>query len=477
MVTDRMIDMLRKVDAFCLEHHLFEYGDTILIACSGGPDSLALLHVFLALKEKYTLHLHVAHLDHMFRGEASKADAVFVQQFCEVCALPCTVHTVDVPDYARKRAMSDEAAAREVRYAFLRDVAAGIDGKGGQVHIATAHHADDQAETVLLHLFRGAGSEGLAAICPAEAGIIRPFLGITRAEIEAYCEKKGLLPRHDATNDIPNYMRNKLRLQLLPQLRREYNPAITQALCRSAVLAGAEHDFIHKAAQALWPEIVRKKKDRLLILRAPFIILHTALQREILRLAVERVAGNLKNISFLHMEELNALVRQGGVGKGIDLPGGIRGYCSYEGIELVQKKLLPSGKDFSVVLCVPGKTGIPVLGIEVIAELLTKTEKLENHANCILCDRAKLKGPFVVRCRRDGDRFDCGNGTKKIKDFFIDAKIERNQRNRIPLFCDVQGIFWIGGCRQTALGKVTEKTTRFLRLTIQRNSFNDSGEE
>ncbi|MFA6850955.1 MAG: tRNA lysidine(34) synthetase TilS [Selenomonadaceae bacterium] len=469
--------MLRKVDAFCWEHHLFEYGDTILVACSGGPDSLALLHVFLTLKEKYNLHLHVAHLDHMFRGEASKADAVFVQQFCEVWALPYTVRTVDVPDYAQKRAMSDEAAAREVRYAFLRDVAAGIDSKGGQVHIATAHHADDQAETVLLHLFRGAGSEGLAAICPAEAGIIRPFLGITRFEIEAYCEKKGLLPRHDATNDIPNYMRNKLRLQLLPQLRREYNPAITQALCRSAVLARSEHDFIHKTAQALWSKIVQEKKDRLLILRAPFISLHTALQREILRLAVECVAGSLKNITFLHMEELNALVRQGRVGKGIDLPGGVRGYCSYEGIELVQKRLFSGSGDFSIVLCVPGKTGIPVFGIEVITELVTKAEKLENHKNCILCDSAKLKAPFIVRSRRDGDRFDCGNGTKKIKDFFIDAKIERNQRDKIPLFCDGQGIFWIGGCRQTALGKVTEKTTRFLRLTIQRSSSNASGEE
>ncbi len=477
MVIDRMMDMLRKVETFCREHRLFDYGDTILVACSGGPDSLALLHILLALQEKYTLHLHVAHLDHMFRGEASKADAVFVQEFCKVRALPCTVRAVDVPDYARRRVMSDEAAAREVRYAFLRDVAAGIDGKGGQVHIATAHHADDQAETVLLHLFRGAGSEGLAAICPSAAGIIRPFLGITRAEIEVYCEKQGLSPRHDATNDVPNYMRNKLRLQLLPQLRREYNPAVTQALCRSAVLVGAEHDFIHKSAQALWSVVIQEKKDRLLILREPFIILHTALQRELLRLAVERVAGSLKNISFLHMEELSALVQQGKTGNGIELPGGIRGYCSYKGIELAQKMLLPKKSDFAIELCVPGKTGIPLLGIEVLTELLTKAEKPANHENCILCDAAKLKEPLIVRCRHDGDKFDCGKGTKKIKDFFIDAKIERNQRNRIPLFCDRQGILWIGGCRQTALGKVTEQTTRFLRLTIQTISSINGGEE
>jgi len=457
--------MLEKVSAWCLKNKLFQPGDAIVIACSGGPDSLALTHVFLALQKEYGLKLKVAHLDHMFRGEASRQDACFVEEFCRKNNLPCEMRSVDVPAYAALHGLSDETAAREVRYAFLREVAASF----GAVKIATAHHQGDQAETVLLHLFRGAGSQGLRGIQPVAGDIIRPFLFLTKKEIEAYCTTHALEPRLDETNTQTKYTRNKIRLNLIPQLQQDYNPAIEGALCRSAVLLGDEHDFVEQFALACWPKIITMCQKKLVLERQGFNGQPKAIKREILRLLVDKLQGDLKGIGFIHLEQLMEFILLARSGDIQQLPHGLRAYCRYGIIEFGREQASETEfRQDPIEIKVPGRTAIKGMGIAIEAKIVSSWQK-PTDKTMLICDADSLEGPLFVRSRQAGDRFlPAGlNGSKKLKDFFIDEKINRNERNRIPLFCDQKEIFWVGGRRQNTASMVTEKTSRFLCLRIE----------
>ena len=248
-----MAELLAKDEAFCKQNSLFAPGTAVLAACSGGPDSLALLHLLLSLRERWQLQLAAAHFEHGIRGAASLADAAFVRDFCQARGVPFYLGQADVPGYASAQQLSLETAARTLRYRFLRSTAAKL-GEG--TRIATAHQADDQAETVLMRILRGTGVDGLAGIAPRAGELIRPLLCATRAEIEAYCRQQGLEPRHDATNDVPDCTRNRLRLELLPQLAAEYNPDISAALCRLAAIASEESSFIASASAAAWEQAV-----------------------------------------------------------------------------------------------------------------------------------------------------------------------------------------------------------------------------
>ncbi len=462
--------MLEKVRQWCSQQQLFVPGERILIACSGGADSLALTDVLLQLRQPLQLQLYVAHLDHMLRGDASRADAAFVRDFCRQHELVCFIQAADVAAYASKHRMSDEMAAREVRYGFLRETAAAIGG----AKIATAHHRDDQAETVLLHLLRGSGSCGLAGIRPAADGIIRPFLGVTRAEIERYCRERNLAPRHDATNDQTEYTRNRLRLELLPQLREKYNPAVVEALCRSAELLADEHAFIQQYAREQWPSIVRTEAGDVIFDRQRLRLLPSAVQRELFRLGLKQVKGDLNGFSFLHIEKMMALTAAGQTGATLMLPRGIRIRCRYDDLEIfritAQRSLKPLAKiDFEMVLAVPGITQVQPLGLSVTTEIAEKFPDLRK-SNSIVCDADKLEGPLCVRCRRPGDRFSPSGvgGSKKIKEYFIDQKIDRERRDFIPLFCDKNEIFWIGNYRQNQMSQPGPATKRCLRLTINK---------
>lgn len=240
---------VQQTAAFVRAHALWKEGDGIVLACSGGPDSLALADVLLRMRGMFRLRLVLAHFEHGIRGEASREDARFVRDWAREKGVPFECGSADIPALARASAQSLETEARVHRYAFLEQVRIAY----GFQAIATAHHADDQAETVLLHLLRGAGTAGLAGIRPksrlvfagedAAGYLVRPFLGVTKAEIAAYCVMAGLHPRHDATNDETDAMRNRVRLELMPQLKR-YNPQITEALGRLSEVASDDQEAL-----------------------------------------------------------------------------------------------------------------------------------------------------------------------------------------------------------------------------------------
>jgi tRNA(Ile)-lysidine synthase len=457
--------LLEKVKNWCEREKLFQAGDAILIACSGGPDSLALVHLFLDLRKTYELQISVGHVDHMFRGAESKADADFVRTFCKHNHLPFYLKTADVPAFAKEKSLSAEEAARIVRYDFLRNLAE----KLGGAMIATAHHLDDQAETILLHLFRGAGSQGIAGIRPKSCGIIRPFLSVTRQEIERYCKEKNLTPRIDATNNEPEHLRNKIRLELMPVLKKTYNPVMPAALCRSAELIGAEHDFINVSAKMFWQDIVSETDEKLVLNRQRLQDLHIALQRELFRLAIMKTAGDLNGLGFLHIEQMISLVKTGKTGTILELPKQLVLVCDYNTVELCHKSALqqPVKQDVFQVLPVSGFISVPLLQLTVQVERINEYVK-PTDLYSVVCDMDRLNGELFIRLRRPGDRFQPSgmNGFKKLKDFFIDNKVARVDRDRIPLFCDQNTIFWVGGLRQNQTSQISGQTKHFLRFTI-----------
>lgn len=457
--------MLEKVKCYCDQNGLLKQGDTILIACSGGPDSLALVDVLLKLKEVYQLELAVAHVDHMFRGAESQADAAFVAEFCKKNKVAYYQKTFDVPAYIKKTGLSPEEAARIVRYDFLRNVAKSL----GNANIATGHHKDDQAETVLIHLFRGAGSSGIGGIRPISHGIIRPLLSVTRKEIEEYCKNSQLVPRIDSTNAEPYYLRNRIRLQLLPDLMEKFNPAIKDAICKSAEIIGAEHDFIRQSIESIWEDLISREKEVFIFNREKLNDLHIAQKRELFRMAIEKKQGHLRGISFMHVEKMIVLSEKGFVGTHIELPGNLVFKCNYQQMILSSVKVSVDKSDILyAMLDLQGDTYIPALKLTMQSEL-TDAPMKPSGINSVVFDFEQLVPPLFIRFRQTGDRFHPSGmkGSKKLKDFFIDCKLERQKRDKVPLLCDQKGILWIGGYRQSEFGRVSEKTKKFLRVSIR----------
>ena len=453
--------MIGKVEAYCKQNKLFKPGDSIVIACSGGPDSLALADVLQRLQAGWNLRLCVAHFEHGIRGEASRADAAFVREFAAQRGLPFSLESADVPAWAKQHRQSVETAARELRYAFLRRVSCSM---GGAV-IATAHHADDQAETVLMHILRGTGTEGLAAMRPRREDIIRPFLGITRTAIEQYCAARGLQPRHDATNDVPDCRRNRLRLELLPQLRSSYNPALTAALCQLAEIATGEDEFLQQAAAAYRPAVVQQASFGMPVLAAgPFAAMPTALQRVLLRQILQALPSG-RSVSFSQLEELRELLLAGHTGQLLQLPGRLQAERSYGKVLFSVPTAAAKPAGFGPVqLRIPGTTELPQAGIVVRARMLEQRPALGGpHEICL--DLVQLRLPLVVRSRQPGDRIALGGGHKKLKEFFIDAKVPQAVRDTVPVFCDAEEILWLGGLRQLQRGRVRADTRSFLHLS------------
>jgi tRNA(Ile)-lysidine synthase len=458
--------MLTKVRAWIERQQLIGPAETIVAACSGGPDSLALVHILSRLAPQWGLTLAVAHVDHMFRGAESEADAAFVGEFCAGLGLAFHQIALDVPAYIGSSGRSPQDAARVLRYRYLRQIAA----KLGGAKIATGHHRDDQAETVLLNLLRGAGSTGLAGMKPVDGDIIRPLLDITRDEIEAYCIENDLRPRLDSSNLKTHYLRNYLRLELMPLLQQRFNANLTQTLCRTARLVGDEHQFIAEQASCLSPDVIRQEDAYLELDCRRLNSCHIALRREIFRQAIAKKRGSLKGITFLHVERLVELASNGIVGSVIELPGGL---VARKGYDLVTIELpivlapLPRLEPPGIELNVPGVTTVPILDLTLTARLLT-TRPDDSLSSGAIFDWDQLIPPLTVRTRQEGDRFwpSGAPGSKKLKDFLIDGKVLREERDHIPIVCDQQGIIWVGGYRQTERARPDNSTRCFLHLTL-----------
>lgn len=297
--------MIDTVERFCLKEQLFQRGDTLVIACSGGPDSLVLLDILGRLREKYALRLVVTYVHHGIRAAADEeVERVRVEAQLRHCRFCC--HHVDVPALSQAQHLSEELTGRIERYRYLRADAAAY----GAAAIAVAHHRDDQAETVLLHLLRGSGLSGLCGMTPKENGIIRPLLCVSRSDIEAYVQERGLTPCHDETNDSRLYSRNRIRLDVIPYLSA-YNPSIVGDLNRLAAIAQGDEAFLAGEAQHRFEQLSRSFGTSVGLAKETLLAQPLSMQRRLLILLVAAVTESVQDIPFHYVETLRALAGKG----------------------------------------------------------------------------------------------------------------------------------------------------------------------
>lgn len=429
--------MLENLLRACKHYKLISTGETLVAAVSGGSDSLAMLHALHRLRDRLGCNLHVATLDHGLRPEGA-ADAAFVQQFAQGLGLPVTAGHADVPALMAATGQGLEAAARQARYDFLAGVAAAT----GARTVATAHQADDQAETLLLHLLRGSGLEGLAGMAYSaplpghpELRLIRPLLGVRREEIVAYCRQHALQPREDSSNRDTTRTRSYIRYEVLPRLQT-VNPATVEALLRFADVAAQENDYL---AQALAREVLPHlmiEQARVYIPRELFVRLHAALQRRALRHAARLLLPKAQELTHDAVLRACELAVEGRVGSVAELGHGLRLRVDYDRLALEdvaaplpQEGYLQMPPDLLLPLGVPGKLHIP--GQEWVL-CATPDRPDRPHMALALPRGAEL----ALRTRQPGDRFTpaaMAEHTRSLKKWMIDRRLPRHVREGLPL--------------------------------------------
>lgn len=461
---------------FIREHHLVSGQHQLLVAVSGGQDSVCLLHILVKLQEELNIKLHVAHLNHQLRGAESKADAQYVSHLAHQLGIPATIEQRDVKAYQARQRTSPEEAAREVRYTFLAEVAKSI----GANRVAVGHTTDDHIETILMHLIRGTGTRGLRGLQPGSwwqssgsgLTIIRPLLPVSRQETADYCHNHQLMPRIDASNLSLSPLRNRIRHQLLPLLQ-SYNPRVTEALLRTARIADDDLAFLDKESAQLWDKIAQRQGETIILDKEGFLKLPPALKRHLLRAAIEKLSGSLKDIETRHIEEITAALTKP-AGRRLSLPGGLVFTIEYNryllGLDAAALSPFPVLRN-EFVLKIPGETLLP--GWHVEATIIDREQMEDKDKNfTAYLNLDKVGGRVVVRCRQPGDRFHpLGmRQPKKLGEFMIDAKIPRAWRQRVPIVCSHQHILWVVGWRIDDRVKVTENTKQVLRLEFERAS-------
>lgn len=445
-------------------------GEKIVVGVSGGADSVCLLHLLRKLSSRQKFTLHVAHLNHGFRREAEQ-EADFVKRLCEDWKFPMTLSSLPVPRLCKERHLSKQEGAREVRYAFLKGVAGAI----GARWIALGHTADDQAETFLMRLLRGAGSQGLGAIPRVREGmIIRPLLTTSRKQILDELSREEIPFIEDSSNQQEIYLRNRVRRRLLPLLE-EYNPKVKETFLREAELLQEENDFLTRYTEELIPRLGVEKTEATVSFDLEHLrSLHPALQRRMIRWGLDQLHLGLKGIGFHHIETVLLKALAGRTGKTYLLSHHLcveKGYTKVHlrknAPEEIQKGASPQSVRPEVILSPsPDPVDLPEWGLRLTVSLRRNPEHPPAFSTCVASfDFDRISNPLTVRGWRSGDRFVPTGMTgkhKKIQDLFVDAKVPKAQRASIPLLTCPEGILWVIGLRIDDRFRATEKTKEVL---------------
>jgi tRNA(Ile)-lysidine synthase len=453
---------LRRARETIERYSMIEPGSTVLAAVSGGADSVALLYLLAELRKSLNFDLSVAHLNHSLRGAESDADEVFVTKLAETLGLDFYHKTADVRALSGQNKLSLEEAGRIARREFLLRTSA----ERGCASIATGHHGDDQAETVLLRLIRGAGVRGLAAIEPSTGeGFIRPLLECGRRELRCYLKDRRLAFREDPSNLDRSFLRNRIRHDLMPVLERDFNPSIARVLRRtSANMAGIESLLSSIGAKALEDVLKEQTGDMMSLDSRRLRAYDKVAWGYVFRRAYETLAGDSKSLTRNHIEAFADLVAGGRSGTEIHLPGAMRAAIEY-GTVLIRRhkpRRISTGGEKDVLL--PGLTPLPDAG-GVLEASLVGAEDLPSDLTGAgpaveFFDVEGISTPLKVRARQQGDRirpFGSG-GTKKLKDLLIDLKIPQEKRDRLPVLTDGLGLLWVVGLKRSDRAKITGNT-------------------
>lgn len=488
------------------EHALWPANAVVVAAVSGGPDSLCLLGALLALRGVAggsgggiaPRAVVVAHLDHGMRPEGA-ADAHFVKSLAARLSLPCVAERVDVAALARAQHRSLEDAGRRARYAFLRRVAAAR----GAACIALGHTRDDQVETLMLHWLRGSGLAGLSGM-PWRAGdVVRPLLGLTRAQTEAYCAAKGWQPRVDDTNANRRFMRNRVRHDVLPALEA-INPNLRETLVRNAALLTADERYLAECADDAWHSLAQQDTHSVRLDRAQLGNQPAALRHRMYRRAVLALSAGECTLEARHIALLEQLAQRGQTGASLDLPGGLRGWLTVEALAFAPRRATPARAAAAphampaatapptARLSVPGAVDLPWLGWRLRAwsavlprgleapamppapahapfAQLGITAELGKAEMRAMLDADRAGDTLTVRAWQPGDRFHpLGMAhAKKLHDYFTDGKVPRALRARVPLVFGRDHLLWVAGQRIDDRARLRPDSRRVLVLQLE----------
>lgn len=460
--------MIYKVKSFIKENNLIKDNDKILVALSGGPDSVCLLHILHSLKEEFNLTIGAAHINHMLRGEEALLDELYVEKLCEDLGISCYVARIDIDDISKKLNISHEMAGRDERYKFFES----ISNKYGYNKIAVAHNANDQAETVLMRMMRGTGLEGLGGI-RAKRGenIIRPILSISREEIENYCFENELNPRIDKTNLENVYSRNKVRLDILPYMKENFNEDIIQTLNRMAIILQKDDEYINKQCQKAFNKYCQLKNDTLIIDKKIFS-LDQAIVTRIIKKSFIDYSKKYINFEMKHIYDVIYLSERG-TNKKIDLPNDIIAENIYGNIHLKRKNNLINSnenREISISIKDLSNNTLEFMGYTVKIEVVNKNNNIEFSNNDLIkyFDYDNIVDEIIIRTRRDGDKIrPFGmSGNKKVKDIFINNKVPIEDRDKVPIICFDNNIAWIVGYKVSEDYKITSKTKKIIKITF-----------
>jgi len=464
-------------------HGMFKHGDRILIGVSGGPDSVALVNVLIALAPKLGVSLGVAHLDHGLRGRASEHDAAFVTTMARQLELPCHQRCKDVRAYGQRHGLSIEEAGRRCRYTFFEEIAF----TEGYHKVALGHHADDNAELILINLFRGSGPQGLAGIPPVRAPrIVRPLITQRRKAILEYLQAINSAYVEDESNQDLSFLRNRIRHQLLPELKDTYNPNIIGALNRLSAIAREDEEWLSAVMQPIYDQaLVSTSPDRIILSLPIFDTLPVAVQKRLLRMALKQLKGELRRISHRHINQILALASNPHTDRRIDLPDRIQVLRAASTLDFIKKARSVRVKQerlddlaqptFEYVMSRPktasGFLSLDAIGGELQYTILTPDQVPPFGAagqKAAFFDMDKLRFPLLFRNIRPGDRFHpLGvGGSQKVKKYMIDHKIPRAQRSRTLVLISDARIAWLVGHRIDDAVKIDAATRTVFKCEL-----------
>jgi tRNA(Ile)-lysidine synthase len=487
-----MRDALKKQ---IVESALIPREGHVVVGLSGGPDSVCLLDILLALKEELDFTVSAVHVNHRLRPGDAESDQWYVERLCEDKGVPLVVRVIPVAERAEARGESVEEAGRNARFEVFDEAAMKDRNRHGmdsdRVRIALGHNRDDLVETVIMRLLRGTGPDGLAGIAEmrlSEAGfaIVRPLLGTRRADIEEYCVEQGLFPRHDATNAETHYLRNNVRLELLPLLREKFNPSIDEALLRLSAIAGVDKDYFDRMCTEIMARSCALAEGEIgLVAQMDVDLLrdlHPSVRHRILFRVFEKI-GLTQDIGAVHLVAADDLIAKGETGKTAIFPSGFLIEIAYgkavfrrmDADEADGEDALEGAYAVAVADLVrnDGINRIFEDSVMPMAAVITVSNKPVYGASdedALHLDYDALLASvsiLVLRGRQPGDRISLPgmDGSRKLQDLYVDEKIPREKRASLPVLATEKEVLWAIGLRRTRLFAPNNATKRVLSLT------------
>ena len=460
-----MMEMLQKWLQFVREHQLFSPRDKILLGVSGGIDSIVMLDLFLRISHQQNLKLAVVHVNHQLRGRSADADERFVRNLATDLNLPFYGLKSDVRSYCQKHRLSIETGAREVRFHFLNRILKRI----GFDVVALAHHADDQAETILMHLIQGSGLRGLRGMLPKRDRIIRPLLSITRGEIENYCVERKLKYTVDTSNYETRYIRNKIRWDVLHPLKKHVGKSVVPSICHAASIVSESESYLNSVVDKIRKHVIISRSEQEIVLDIDrFLHYFKAVQKALLIHIFEEFFRFTRNLRTHEFDRIINLAKSGKSGSYIEIGNQYRIVRTKKQLALIRN----INRWLSIPVEIGREISLPECHLKFHAEILNVKRSeitFANNKKIEYLDLLKIPSTLCIRSMEPGDWFvPLGmQGKKKLHDFFIDEKVPFYKRSSIPLLVGGDSIVWVMGHRLDERFKLDTDTKKILKVEIQ----------